>query len=255
MSIKVSASSQGFRGKDLSKNTRKFGTTRFTKVGIRAIGLDCQRIGKGQVCRCRLESIELDVCCEIRLNPKRIRGRFFDLRERKAVDKPGDTEAQRRRRPALDEQSVLVHESSHCDDVAEAVRKAVVAALGKNEALFRGQCLCSRRDLCLVQVRRLIEGRILGLARKAARDLSRTANRHRQRRAGEPKGTEEKARDAQAKDYRDNPNRERRLRLPTKKEKDRELRQATLELRQRLRPPAVRKPPLEPRSIAGPRSF
>lgn len=250
MGIKVIANSQGYRFKDLAKSTRKFGTTRFTGIRIRDIDLACSRIGKSNLCACRLTCIELDVCCQIRLNPKRIKGRFFDLDQKKAVEDPGETEEQRRRRPPLDEQSVLVHEKKHCDDIAEEVRSTVADALKKNARDFQARCLCTRRDLCLSQIRRLFQNRIAALARKAASDLSKKANAHRERRRGEDPGTEEKARDAQVQDYRDNPKREKRIQLPSKKEKDREFKEAAARLKEKFK--AGKPPGAQKKSSKGP---
>jgi len=198
MAITVIAQTRMERLKDLGSSSRRWGVTELKEVTI--LGIEYSRgpsdCSPGR-CMCVLTEIKLEVNCVYRLNPTNIERSYFDpdsARPRAYVaDEPRDPSHRK-----LDERSVLVHETSHCEDIAEAVRGDIERAFnkGKPEKQHWWECACERLDDCHDGLLKLVTKRVKGHGAEAHAKLRRQARKHKSKSA-----TEVKARRAQIDDY------------------------------------------------------
>lgn len=150
-------------------------------------------------CKCFLVEVEIKVNCSYQLNPGKIKKGWFNLDTGDAYTgkkKPGkghEHEVQ------LDEESVRIHEKSHCDDITEAIRKRLEKDLNKNAQDYFGECKCSQHEKCKDQINKKVANRIKAIADDEANNVLEKTNNEKYR----DSDTEKKAREAQVKYFKD----------------------------------------------------
>lgn len=201
MGIEVVVDVDPVRGRDL-RSSSKFGSTTLEEIRPWRIDASCTPVDRRETeCRCRLTRVDVIVTCEVRLNPRLIARGFFDPNPEHPRGYVGRRENGRYVPEApdhipLDEESVLIHERSHCRDIADAIQEAVKSALDRNEEDFVTLCRCERKRLCYQALLRMVRTRIRALGQEAYEELLRDAHRHRS-----DSETERRARQAQIDDF------------------------------------------------------
>jgi hypothetical protein len=189
------------RGPDLHGGT-KFGETRLDAIRPWRIDARCTPLERGsRTCQCQLTRVDIVADCIVRLNPQKIARSFFDP----DAANPRGYEGRRENGQyvpdepdhlKLDDASVLVHEQSHCKDIADAIQQHVKAELERVEAALIAQCPCDRDDLCHQALMKMVVARIRALGTDAYDALVRDAETHKTESA-----TERRARQAQIDEY------------------------------------------------------
>jgi hypothetical protein len=189
------------RGPDLHGGS-KFGETKLDRIRPWRIDAHCAPVERGSTtCQCQLTRVDIVVDCVVRLNPQKIARSFFD-------PDPANPRGYEGRRVngqyvpespdhyPLDEASVLLHEQSHCRDIADAVQSRVRQELEKVEATLIAQCPCKSEHLCHESLMNTIAQRIRALGVEAYEDLLADAETHKRESA-----TERRARQTQIDDF------------------------------------------------------
>lgn len=189
------------RGPDIGSGT-KFGQTTLDRVRAWRIQTQCAPLERrSNVCQCRLTRVDIVADCIVRLNPRRIARSFFDpdpRRPRGYVGRRvnGQYVPESPEHFPLDEESVMVHERSHCKDIADAIQASVKQALEQVEASLVAQCACEREDLCDQALLAMVAARLAAIGTAAYEELLRDADEHKTGSA-----TEGAARRAQIDDF------------------------------------------------------
>jgi hypothetical protein len=203
MPVEVVVAPDPVRGPSLGSSSSKFGVTTLDEIRVMGVRSECSPVApRSTDCRCRLRRVDLRATCIVRLNPARIARAFFDPDPDNPRGYTGRRENGRYVPESpdhipLDEESVLIHEWSHCRDIADAIQAAVKQALDANEAGLFAFCPCNRPSLCDETLLRMVRDRVRALGTDAYRDLLRDAARH-----GTGSETEARARRAQIDDFR-----------------------------------------------------
>jgi hypothetical protein len=189
-------------GPALRSRGRKFGETKLDEINSTRIDAQCSPVERGsRTCQCRLTRVHLDITCIVRLNPQKIARSFFDPDpnnprgyEGRLVN--GQYVPESPDHFPLDEESILIHERSHCLDIADAIQAHVKQQLEQVESSLIAQCPCDRQDLCHSALMNMVVARIRALGARAYEELLRDAREHKRQSA-----TEREARQAQIDDF------------------------------------------------------
>lgn len=181
------------------KDGGKFGTSRLVSARIVDLEMNCGKLAGSETdCLCVVESLEVEVVCEIRLNPEKIRTGYFDIDKLKG-DK-GKKDGDQLCPPSeghlkLDEQNVLVHECSHCEDIASVIREEVKKQLDRAQNGTKKQqetgaavtpqllatCPCDDQATCKKALCGLVRERFKAIANKRVLEFVKRASQHKKK--------------------------------------------------------------------------
>lgn len=189
------------RGPDI-RGGSKFGETRLDRIRPWRIDAQCAPLERSsRTCQCRLTRVDIIADCIVRLNTRKIARSFFDPDPANPRGYEGRRENGRYVPESpdhlpLDEESVLIHERSHCKDIADAIQRHVKEELERVEASLIAQCPCDQQDLCHRALMNMVATRVRALGTQAYEELLRDAEEHKRQSA-----TERQARQAQIDDF------------------------------------------------------